>query len=583
MSTAQISTASPIRSARTVPPRPPSRAEQAKAAVRKQALTHLSQVRDELGYVPGPLMDEVASRLGVHEMHLSRMLRQFRKTERVPQRPGSTYKKTVLNPWKAQVVYFVYHGDATATYNRLAADGELPEGMSLRAFQRRVLEWDPAVRACAKGGYRAMVKEQFFNIEHIPHKAYAYGTDHTKLPIRVLPMRGTTPVWPWLTTLMCLKTRLVLAYKLTAHTPTAEDSIDTLLEGIHGEHTEDGMFIGGKPMFLRSDRGADYVGNALALNLIDLEIEPRFTEPYSSWQNGRVERLNGSLDAQFAPTVPGFHPGGEDQYTRRVLNTPVPESSLLTIETLDRRLGDWFGEYNNKPHRSLGGLTPLEAWAADDHVVAVADNDTVVNAMTPRETRRLHHYGIEARGVIYSHPTLARLRKLSVREVEIRYHDHDRDHIEVFVGGVHECRATRSGVQPEVHRFGVLSSRQAQRRQAEALVRSADYQRVLDEQVRLREEGVDESEWPVLPPNPEDADDFGDAASMAATWAASLDDNGTDPHTETGPVTEGVDTSEDGASPDGTDIYTAWSSRLTEPSSAPDDPSNTNPDKDSAA
>ena len=24
-----------------------------------------------------------------------------------------------------------------------------------------------------------MVKEQFFNIEHIPFKAYAYGTDHT--------------------------------------------------------------------------------------------------------------------------------------------------------------------------------------------------------------------------------------------------------------------------------------------------------------------------------------------------------------------------------------------------------------------
>lgn len=97
----------------------------------------------------------------------------------------------------------------------------------------------------------------------------------------------------------------------------------------------------------------------------------------------------------------------------------------------------------------------------------------------------------------------------------MRYHDHDIDHIEVFVDGAHECRATRSEVQSEVYKFGVLSARKAQRRRAEALVTAADYQRVVDEQARLREENVDESEWPVLPPNPEDDDEFADASTMA--------------------------------------------------------------------
>ena len=80
-------------------------------------------------------------------------------------------------------------------------------------------------------------------------------------------------------------------------------------------------------------------------------------------------------------------------------------------------------------------------------------------AMTPRETRILHHYGIEIRGQMYSHPTLGLLRKQNVREVDIRYHDHDLDHIEVFVDGTHECTATRTEVQPQHQRFGVLSIR----------------------------------------------------------------------------------------------------------------------------
>lgn len=387
--------------------------------------------------------------------------------------------------------------------------------MDLRTFQRRVNEWDPALRACAKGGYRAMVQHQFFNVEHIPYRGHAFGTDHTFLPIQVLPSRGSTkPVWPWLTTLMDLKTRVVLAYLLTLHTPNTEDSLNTLLEGIHGWYTPEGVFVGGKPEFIRSDRGGDYISEALARNLINLDVGRQFTEPYSSWQNGRVEALNGTLDSQFAPTVPGFHPGGEAEYTRRVLKTPLQVTSLITFDALDRRLGDFFGDYNNRPHSALNGLTPLEAWGADSHPIVPADRGTLLYAMTPRDTRRLNHYGIEIRGAIYSHPTLAKLRKENVTSVEVRYHEHDHYRIEVFVDGVHECTATKSTVQPEHQKLGVLSVRAKQRREVEALIRAADYQRVIAERERLREEGVDESEWPALPDEPTRPEDQADTNDL---------------------------------------------------------------------
>ena len=68
--------------------------------------------------------------------------------------------------------------------------------------------------------------------------------------------------------------------------------------------------------------------------------------------------------------------------------------------------------------------------------------------------RTLNSYGIEVRNAIYSHPTLATLRKANVNEVEVRYHEHDRARIEVIVNGEWQCTATKSYLQPEHHKLG---------------------------------------------------------------------------------------------------------------------------------
>lgn len=347
-----------------------------------------------------------------------------------------------------------------------------------------------------------MVAHQFFNVEHVPHRGYAYGTDHTALGIQVLPDRGTKPIWPWLSFIMDLNTRLVIAWLLTANVPNSTDDINLLLEAVNGWYTDEGEFVGGKPGFLRTDRGGDYISEALSRNLIALDIGRQFTEPYSSFQNGRVERLNGTIDGNFSPTVPGFFPGGEDAYNRRALKTPINPASLLTFETLDRRLGDFFAEYNNTPHSALNGMTPLQAWLADPRPVEKAEKDTIVAGMQKRDDRALNSYGIEIRNAIYSHPTLAAMRKANVNEVEVRYHEHHHASIEVLVNGEWACTATKHYLQPEHHKLGVLSARAAQRREAEKLVRQADYERVLMARAAMAQEGKDESEMPVLPPDP---------------------------------------------------------------------------------
>lgn len=314
--------------------------------------------------------------------------------------------------------------------------------MDLRTFQRRVGEFDEWLKACAKGGYREMIKHEMFNVEHIPYRTYAYGMDHTKLPIQILPERGTKPIFPWLTTVIDLRTRVVLAWLLTAHDARIEDSVSALAEAILGQQTEDG-FVGGKPEFLRTDRGGDFVSEALTRGLLRIDVERQFTEPYSSWQNGRVERLNGTIDRDFAPECVGYFPGGEEEYTRRVLKVVVPTESLMTIEDLDERLGAWFAAYNHRPHRSLGGRSPLETWFSDLHPIATAEAAVIRRSMMRSTTRRLNKYGIDFKGKIFHNPALQRLLDSGVRGVEIRYHAHQEHLVEVF-----DAWASGSVLQP---------------------------------------------------------------------------------------------------------------------------------------
>ncbi|HEV7870008.1 MAG TPA: hypothetical protein VGO95_01985 [Modestobacter sp.] len=110
---------------------------------------------------------------------------------------------------------------------------------------------------------------------------------------------------------------------------------------------------------LRTDRGGDFISEALTRGLLRLDVERQFTEPYSSWQNGRVERLNGTIDRDFAPSCMGYFPGGEEEYTRRVLKVVVPNGSLCTLPDLDRRLSDWFAAYNNLSRPGFSGGSEL--------------------------------------------------------------------------------------------------------------------------------------------------------------------------------------------------------------------------------
>ena len=95
----------------------------------------------------------------------------------------------------------------------------------------------------------------------------------------------------------------------------------------------------GKPKIIRTDNEAIFTSNTFRLGLKLLGIRHQRTDPGCHWQNGRIERLFGTLKQKL------------DQW------------AVAGIEQLNIDLTTFRYWYNHvRPHQNLNGQTPAEAW-----------------------------------------------------------------------------------------------------------------------------------------------------------------------------------------------------------------------------
>lgn len=94
----------------------------------------------------------------------------------------------------------------------------------------------------------------------------------------------------------------------------------------------------GKPEQIRSDNGSEFIGKAVGGWLEENGVKSLFIEPGKPWQNGKCESFNGKL---------------RDECLSREWFSSVKEAQVV--------IEGWRKFYNNeRPHSSLGYLTPLE-------------------------------------------------------------------------------------------------------------------------------------------------------------------------------------------------------------------------------
>src|SRR5690606_10664231 len=94
----------------------------------------------------------------------------------------------------------------------------------------------------------------------------------------------------------------------------------------------------GRPLYLRSDNGPEFIAEAVRNWLSVRGIGTRFIEPGSPWENAYCESFNSRL---------------RDEFLNRELFTSELEARVLSAE--------WRRDYNElRPHSALGDQTPSE-------------------------------------------------------------------------------------------------------------------------------------------------------------------------------------------------------------------------------
>lgn len=99
----------------------------------------------------------------------------------------------------------------------------------------------------------------------------------------------------------------------------------------------------GKPKAIRTDNEGTFTSRAFKVGLKQHGIRHQRTTPGCPWQNGRIERLFGTLKNKL------------DQWQ-------VPDTAMLNHDLLI--FSHWYNHI--RPHQNLGGQTPYEAWHGID-------------------------------------------------------------------------------------------------------------------------------------------------------------------------------------------------------------------------
>jgi len=152
----------------------------------------------------------------------------------------------------------------------------------------------------------------------------------------------------------------------------------------------------GAPKSIYVDNGKIYTSTWLQLACAKLNIRHLRTSPYNAEAKGKVERFN------------------------RTVESFLDELSLQkaqTLEDLNRLFSAWLSEgYNNKPHSSLDGKTPADAFASDTAPMRFPSFEALKDAFLHEEERTVDKTGcLKLDGVLLDAGAEWRRKKVIVR------------------------------------------------------------------------------------------------------------------------------------------------------------------------
>jgi len=303
------------------------------------------------GRIPGEQRRWAARTLQVSERTIARWVAAGNPP---PRRAGESYQLSE----EEKVLYFELAGNVAGVRQRLLAEGhQVPSHTTLwRAFRR---ELTAGQRKYAYAGEQGLRSERLTLQVDVRHRNEVWEADHKELAVEVIPRSGSRPVRPWVTIFIDAATRAVMGWSINVR-PTAADVIAAFHSALVID-PDRGPF-GGVPSLVRWDGGLEFLSDAVTEVVQTVGAMAKPTPPYSPHLKGKVERLNRTMEQQFLPGLPGWANG-----PRAANGSLYGPSGRMSMESLVARFDEWVQTYNlDHPHESLDGLSPLQAWEADD-------------------------------------------------------------------------------------------------------------------------------------------------------------------------------------------------------------------------
>lgn len=419
------------------------------SALKKAVVSELSQLLEMRGSLPTSVVTAMAENIECHPSTIRGWVASA--NGHAPSPNGSVRKLHPAELTDDQIqVIFQFQGDIRKAKRALDETDPDIAAMSESTFRRRWKKVDPAVRAMAAEGADGLLANQLRLVFEADRRNEIWHIDSMECPVRVLPA-GHTTGWtkPWMITIIDAASRRIMAGLVTMERPNAETVVVALADAMRMRPLSvDGEYAGGVPEMVWSDNGAEFKNRLIKQGMTRLGIARKNSMPHMKNQNGKVERVQRTIQDSLMKQLPGYTDGP------RTLSRRDPfgeDSQMLGEEAFVEMVYDYLEEYNSSHrHSSLGGRTPNQVWCDDDTPLQPVEPEALrLSLLEERRSYKVHPKGIHFRNVWY---TALELAPHVGSKVEVRYMPRDPSFIEVFSEGDWVCTGYPNINLPESER-----------------------------------------------------------------------------------------------------------------------------------
>lgn len=257
-----------------------------------------------------------------------------------------------------------------------------------------------------------------------------WQADHTLTDVIVVDEKGDPIGRVWLTVIIDVCTRLVVAFYVGLEPPSTLRIATTLDLAVSpkgpwlSERSLDYPWpAAGLPKMIHTDRGAEFASPVFQRAVLNQGVETYLRPPGRARFGGHIERLIGTLmgRCRMLPGATFNSPSVRGQYDSK-------SAARLTIDEVELFFAHQIlGVYHNTPHSALN-MSPLEAWrikAGNSEPRFPSDMAAFRLDLFPELNRTIGRQGLKAFGEFYYSDELSEAYIIGARDVVVKYDPRD--------------------------------------------------------------------------------------------------------------------------------------------------------------